>query len=491
MEAKSLKHNFIMYSIRTLLNLTFGIIIFPYVTRILGPLGIGKIQYAESIIAYFLLFINLGIINYGKREVAFFRDDKEKLSQIVIELLCILVITTIIGMIIYFFLINKIENLKNEKIIFYIFSFNLIFNFLGIEWFYEGIENQTYITNRNIVFKIISGIMILFFVKNKSDIFKYVIILVFSLVGSNTLNFINVFKYIDAKGRKIELKKIKRHFKPLVILFFSTLALSISYNLDSIMLEKFSSIIELGYYSFASKMGKIPIIFTSAIVTIFYPRLCNLIQNNKYEEYKNLAKRALNIILLLAFPCSVGMYCISDLVVKIFAGNEFINSISIIKVFSLYIFIMSIANFTGSLTLLANKMEKIFMLSLTIGSILNFLFNLTFIPKMGALGAAIATLITEGTAILIRLILGRELFKKIGIIEKNYLKIFVASLLIIPTIILVKAKIKNILFQLLFSIGISVIVYGISLIIFREKNMCFYLRKFLGRKINEDKFNKV
>ena len=78
MKIKSLKHNFIMYSIRTLLNLIFGIIIFPYVARKLGPSGIGKVQYVESIVAYFLLFVNLGIANYGKREVAFFRDDKEQ-----------------------------------------------------------------------------------------------------------------------------------------------------------------------------------------------------------------------------------------------------------------------------------------------------------------------------------------------------------------------------------------------------------------------------
>ena len=469
MKVKSLKHNFIMYSIRTLLNLVFGIIIFPYVARKLGPSGIGKVQYAESIVAYFLLFVNLGIANYGKREVAFFRDDKEKLSRLVFELLYILITTTIIGIIIYFFMINKIENLKNEKVIFYIFSFNIIFNFLGVEWFYEGIENQTYITNRNIMFKIISGILILLFVKNNFDINKYAVILVFSLVGSNILNFINLFKYINKKEIKIKLKKVKKHFKPLAILFFSTLALSISYNLDSIMIEKFANIKELGYYSFASKMGKVPTIFTGAVVTVFYPRLCNLIQNNRYEEYISLTKKALNIILLIALPCSVGMYYISDLIVKIFVGKEFINSIPIMRIFSIYIFIISIATFTGSITLLANRMEKIFMVSLMVGSFLNFLFNLIFIPKIGALGAAIATLITEGAAILIRVILGKKIFKEIGILEKNYIKILISSLVIIPFIILIKIKIINILYQLVLSLVTGGIIYIILLIVLKEK----------------------
>ena len=477
---KSMKHNFIMYSIRTLLNLIFGIIIFPYVARKLGPSGVGKVQYAESVVAYFLLFINLGIMNYGKREVAFFRDDNEKLSKLVTELLYILLMTTVIGIIIYFFMINNIENFKKEKVVFYIFSFNIIFNFLGVEWFYEGIENQTYITNRNIIFKLISGIMILLFIKNYSDINKYAAILVFSLVGSNILNFINLFKYINIK--RIKLKIVKKHFKPLSILFFSALASTIASNLDSLMIEKYIGLKELGYYAFTSKIGKVPAIFTGAVVTVFYPRLCNLIQNNRSKEYINLTKKALNIILLISIPCSIGMYCISDLIVKVFAGMEFINSIPIMKVFSVYIFIISIATFTGSITLLVNRMEKIFMISLIAGSFLNFLFNLIFIPKIGALGAAIATLITEGIAILMRLILGRRLFKEIKILEKNYIKILVSSLMIVPFIILIKIKVVNLLFQLILSIIIGGIIYIMLLVALKEK-MSVSIFKELKNKI--------
>ena len=106
MEVKSLKHNFTMYFIRTFFNLGFVIIIFPLVARKLGAENLGKVQYVEAVIAYFILFINLGIDTYGKREVALYRNDKEKLSKIVLDLLTILFITTILGSITYIFFIN-------------------------------------------------------------------------------------------------------------------------------------------------------------------------------------------------------------------------------------------------------------------------------------------------------------------------------------------------------------------------------------------------
>ena len=77
----SIQKNFIINGIKIFFNLLFPIITFPYISRILGPIGIGKITFSTSIINYFLLFTNLGIPLYGIREIARVREDKIKLSK--------------------------------------------------------------------------------------------------------------------------------------------------------------------------------------------------------------------------------------------------------------------------------------------------------------------------------------------------------------------------------------------------------------------------
>ncbi|WP_294666467.1 flippase [uncultured Fusobacterium sp.] len=479
---KSLKHNFVMYSVRMLVNLLFTLLAFPHISRILGPTGVGKIQYAESIVAYFLLFINLGVANYGRREVAFVRDDKEKLTRIVLELLRILLITTFIGIIVYFLFLKYYEGFSENREILYIFSLNIIFNAFGVEWFYEGIENQTYIANRMILFKTVSIGLIFLFVHTSNDLNKYVGILVFSLVSSNIFNFIKLFTYINIKEGMKKKLKIKKHIRPLSLLFFSTLALSISYNLDSIMIVKLVNIKELGYYSFASKIGKVPTIFTGAIGTILFPRLCNYFERKNFFEYKKLVKKGIEIILLISIPASIGMYFISDLIVLVFVGETFINSIGIMKIFSIYIFLISISYITGSMTLFVYKKENIFMYSLIIGSALNFIFNFMFIPYLKAKGAAIATLITEGIAIIIRLIFGKKVFKEIDIFEKNYLKILISSVMIIPGILFIKSIFLNKELQIVLCIFTSIIIYLVFLILLKENIVIEILKKLRSKK---------
>ena len=86
---KSLKVNFIMNAILTMSSFIFPLITFPYVSRILMPSGVGKVNFATSVINYFSMIAQLGIPTYGIRACARVRDDREKLTRTAHELLFI------------------------------------------------------------------------------------------------------------------------------------------------------------------------------------------------------------------------------------------------------------------------------------------------------------------------------------------------------------------------------------------------------------------
>ena len=94
---KSVKFNFIMESILTMSTFIFPLITFPYVTRILGANGTGKVAFATSIISYFNIIAQLGIPKYGIRACAKVRDDKEKLTRTAHELLIINIVMSLIS----------------------------------------------------------------------------------------------------------------------------------------------------------------------------------------------------------------------------------------------------------------------------------------------------------------------------------------------------------------------------------------------------------
>lgn len=67
MTEKSIKTNAVLNSFRTILNLVFPLITFPYVSRVLAVDEIGKYNFSSSIITYFLLIAALGIDKYAVR----------------------------------------------------------------------------------------------------------------------------------------------------------------------------------------------------------------------------------------------------------------------------------------------------------------------------------------------------------------------------------------------------------------------------------------
>lgn len=107
----SLKINFIMNSLLTMSQFIFPLITFPYISRILLPVGTGKVSFATSIVSYFALFAQLGIPTYGIRACAKVRDDKKELTRTVQEIFIINFVMSLITYVVFFFAIYYVPRL--------------------------------------------------------------------------------------------------------------------------------------------------------------------------------------------------------------------------------------------------------------------------------------------------------------------------------------------------------------------------------------------
>ena len=86
-----------MNAILTMSSFLFPLITFPYVSRVLLPVGTGKVSFATSLITYFSMIAMLGIPTYGIRACAKVRDNREELTRTAHELLMINLIMSILA----------------------------------------------------------------------------------------------------------------------------------------------------------------------------------------------------------------------------------------------------------------------------------------------------------------------------------------------------------------------------------------------------------
>ena len=195
----SVKNNILLNGLNTITGIVFPVITFPYAARILLPDGIGAINFLNSIISYIVILTSIGIPMYAVKEIAKYRDDKEQRDKITIEIIILSTFLCLLGYIGVWILAKFVPQIHQQATLFYILSLTILFTAIGVNWFYQGIEDFKYITIRAIIIRSLAAIALFIFVKDSSDLLIYGWILVGSTVGNNIINFIHLRKYLSFK----------------------------------------------------------------------------------------------------------------------------------------------------------------------------------------------------------------------------------------------------------------------------------------------------
>lgn len=462
--AISIKKNYIYNLVFQLLQIILPIITVPYLSRILGADGIGIQSFTCSIQNYFILFSYLGIALYGQREIASIRDNIKQRSIVFSELFIIKTISVIICLCLYFLFCNLF--LIEYQKFFIILSIEIFAVIFDISWFYQGLEDFKFITVRNIIFKIIPIVLIFIFVKSKNDLYKFIFIsVVCTFIGN-----ICLFPGLKNKLTKINLSDInlKRHIKSILIIFLPQIAIQVYTVLDKTMIGFLTNnIFENGFYEQSVKIIKMILTIITSLGTVIIPRISFLNKNKNTVEINLILSKVFSFVFLLAFPMIFGIISISDFLVPIFLGQDFIKSIPIINVLSLLFLAIGLNNVIGMQYLIPCHREKTFTITVCIGALINFLLNFFLIPKYKALGAAIASVIAESSITIIQFIITRKIFNFKKILISNIKYIFSSCIMFILIKIIKKYFYINIL-SLLVLILIGIIIYCLCLLILKD-----------------------
>lgn len=386
----NIKKNFLFNLIYNCLLIVIPIITTPYVSRVIGVEGVGIYSYSFSIANMFVLFAMLGLKNYGNRSIAKVRDNRVKLSITFWEIYTMQAIVAGGSILIYIYYI--VSTYSNENIAYFQILY-VVSSIFDISWFYFGIENFKITVIRSILVKVITTISIFTFVKSKNDLWLYTMILGSGTLVSNLLLWPLLGNYIDKV--KINIRNIKKHFKPNLVLFVPVIAVSIYKIMDKIMLGKIALSQEVGYYENAEKI----IILSMGVVTslgiVMLPRITNLVYNGSIKESKKYIEKSMFYVMTIASALSFGIAAIAPIFVPVFFGKEFMKSSVILILLSVTILFLSWSDVIRSQFLIPNGRDKVYIVSVFVGAIINLFMNVILIPRFYSVGAAIGTIFAE------------------------------------------------------------------------------------------------
>jgi O-antigen/teichoic acid export membrane protein len=299
----SLKLNFVMNAILTMSSFIFPLISYPYVSRILLPEGTGKVSFATSLIAYFIMFAQLGIPTYGVRACSRVRDDRQALTRTAQELLIINLIMTALSYTALFLALLFVPRLRAERTLYLLVSLSMIFNTIGMEWLYKALEQYTYITVRSIVFKIVALIAMFVLIHSREDYVIYGGITILASSASGICNFVHARRFISL--RPVGGYRFRPHLKAVAVFFAMACASTVYTNLDTVMLGFMTSDETVGYYNAAVRIKSILVSIVTSLGAVLLPRASYYVERGEMDRFRQITRKALNFVFLAAVPMMI------------------------------------------------------------------------------------------------------------------------------------------------------------------------------------------
>ena len=468
LKRKSLKLNMVLNAIKGLSGIIFPLITFPYISNVLGVENLGRYNFANSIISYFVLFAGLGISTYAVREGARIREDRYKIECFSNEMLSISLCSTILSYIVLYIFLLIIPRFYNDRVLLIIFSLQIIFKTIGVEWIYSIFEDYTYITIRSVVFQVISLVLLFLLVKTESDVYMYVMITIFSGVGSNVLNYIHSRKYCKLSiVRKIEWRK---HLKPVLILFTMTATVTIYVSSDVTILGFLCDNYTVGIYSVSMKVYATIKTILSSILVVSIPRFSALLGKNDHKEFNSTADDIYKTLITLVLPVIVGIIVLKKETVLLLSSGEYLSATSSLVLLSIALFFCMGAWFWGQCILVPFKMENTLFKVTVVSALANVALNFIMIPVWKENAAAITTIVAEGISFVWCSIVGRRQIQIRGLL-KHYLKVILGCFTIIVVGLVVHALGLPNNINILLIIPISITLYVFTEIGLKNKSI--------------------
>ena len=383
--------NYIYIVLYQLLTIAIPLVTTPYISRVIGENGIGAYSWVQSITGTFLLISAFGVNVYGQREIARCQDDIYKRSKLLEELLLMKGVAIVPCLFIYF-LLYRLSG--RYPYLFLIQSIGFLSVFLDTSFFLKGIENFKDLMLKSAAIKILSTAAVFLFIKKPSDVPLYAL----CMEGSSLVGIFAVLVRVRKYVRYVPLHElgIYNHFRRSALFLLPEIAIHIYGVMDKTMLGiLYSNIGENGFYTQGQKIIKVSLAVVTSMGTVMLPRISNAYaqkESGKIEQYLSVTMR---FAVFMGTGIAMGLCGIARGLVPWFFGKGFEPVEMILYLLGLSILPVSISNVTGLQCLIPFGRQREYNISVISGAICNLTVNLMLIPRYGAIGACIGTILSE------------------------------------------------------------------------------------------------
>ncbi|WP_180109527.1 MULTISPECIES: flippase [unclassified Acinetobacter] len=385
-DGKALASNFGYLMIMQIAGYIFPLLTIPYLARVIGVDGFGKIAFAAAVIVWFQTITDWGFSYTATRDVARNRDNLEKVSEIFSNVLWAKSLLALVSFIILFILTEFIPYLKENQILLFITFMLVPAKILFADWFFQAIEKMKFITIFDLISKAIFTICIFLFVKEKSDFILQPLFLSLGSILVGVVSFyLIIFKW-QVKVLPPKKKEIMLTIKNSKDVFINNIVPNFYNSFSSVLLGFWGGSVANGLLDAGSKFANIAQQFINTISRVFFPFLSR--KANKHNIY-------VKINISISIVASIVLILVAPFIIKIFFTPEFYQSIIVLQIIACSLVFLALSSTYGVNYMIIHGYERSLKNITVISSLIGFTLCFPLIYFYDFIGAAITVTLTR------------------------------------------------------------------------------------------------
>lgn len=386
-DGKTVFANFGYLSLLQIAGYVFPLITMPYLARVIGADGFGKIAFASAVVVWFQTVADWGFNLTATRDVAQYRDDREKVSQIFSNVLWARCLLMLISGVVLLGLIAIVPYFR-ENVAVILITFLMIPGYILFpDWMFQALEKMKYTTIFNLLMKLLFTVAVFIFINKRED---YVLQPLLSTISYFICGIGALYLILHKWGYTLyrpQWKEIIKSIKGSTDVFINNIMPNFYNSFSVLLLGFFGGPVANGIYEGGNKFPTIFYQFQAVLSRAFYPFLARRLDKHDFFAKLNMSIAIIGAVLIII---------VSPWVIKIILGKEFENSIIVMQILSASLVFLSM-NFTyGTSYLIIIHKEKPLKNLTFVSSIIGMCVSFPLIFYYSYIGAAITVFICRG-----------------------------------------------------------------------------------------------
>ena len=383
-DGKTVFANFGYLTLLQVAGYVFPLITMPYLARVIGPDGFGKIAFASAVVVWFQTIVDWGFNLTATRDVAQNRDNKDKVSHIFSNVLWARCLLTIVSGILLLFFIFIIPYFRENAAVILITFLMVPGHILFPDWMFQAIEKMKYTTIFNLIIKLIFTIAVFLFIHDKED---YIIQPLLTTIGYLLCGIGALYLILKKWGYKLykpQWNEIFDTIKHSTDVFLNNLMPNLYNSFSVMLLGFFGGSTANGFYDGGNRFPTVFYQFQSVLSRAFFPFLSRRLDRHSFYAKINLGTAILGAILLII---------VAPWIIKIILGSEFEKSVIVMQILSVSIIFLAMSYTYGTNYLIISHRERQLRNLTFISSLIGMCVSIPLVYYFTYIGAAITVLV--------------------------------------------------------------------------------------------------